>query len=160
MEIVKYNKKYVKEAMSIWNNIIEDGIYFPQIDILKDTKEADKYFSSQDYTGLSIEDEKVYGVYILHPNNIGRCGHICNASYAVDKNIRGKGVGEALVRDSIIRGAQLGYKILQFNAVVLSNETAHRLYKKIGFNEIGIVKNGYLNKNNEYEDIVLYYIDL
>ena len=64
------------------------------------------------------------------------------------------------MRDSIIRGAQLGYKILQFNAVVLSNETAHRLYKKIGFNEIGIVKNGYLNKNNEYEDIVLYYIDL
>ncbi|WP_295296048.1 GNAT family N-acetyltransferase [uncultured Brachyspira sp.] len=160
MEIVKYNKKYVKESMEIWNNIIEDGVYFPQIDVLKDIEEADKYFSSQDYTGLSIEDEKVYGVYILHPNNIGRCGHICNASYAVDKNIRGKGVGEALVRDSIIRGAQLGYKILQFNAVVLSNETAHRLYKKIGFNEIGIVKNGYLNKNNEYEDIVLYYIDL
>ena len=160
MEIVKYNKKYVKESMEIWNNIIEDGVYFPQIDVLKDIEEADKYFSSQDYTGLSIEDEKVYGVYILHHNNIGRCGHICNASYAVDKNIRGKGVGEALVRDSIIRGAQLGYKILQFNAVVLSNETAHRLYKKIGFNEIGIVKNGYLNKNNEYEDIVLYYIDL
>lgn len=160
MEIVKYNKKYVKESMEIWNNIIEDGVYFPQIDVLKDIEEADKYFSSQDYTGLSIEDEKVYGVYILHPNNIVRCGHICNASYAVDKNIRGKGVGEALVRDSIIRGAQLGYKILQFNAVVLSNETAHRLYKKIGFNEIGIVKNGYLNKNNEYEDIVLYYIDL
>ena len=108
MEIVKYNKKYVKESMEIWNNIIEDGVYFPQIDVLKDIEEADKYFSSQDYTGLSIEDEKVYGVYILHPNNIGRCGHICNASYAVDKNIRGKGVGEALVRDSIIRGAQFG----------------------------------------------------
>lgn len=36
MEIIKYNKKYVKESMDIWNNIIEDGIYFPQIDILKD----------------------------------------------------------------------------------------------------------------------------
>lgn len=143
MEIIKYNKKYLEEAMCIWNNIIEDGIYFPQIDVLKD-----------------LEEEKVYGVYILHPNNIGRCGHICNASYAVDKNIRGKGVGEALVRDCIKQGAKLGYKILQFNAVVLSNETAHRLYKKIGFNEIGIVKKGYLNKNNEYEDIVLYYVDL
>ena len=64
------------------------------------------------------------------------------------------------MRDCIKQGAKLGYKILQFNAVVLSNETAHRLYKKIGFNEIGIVKKGYLNKNNEYEDIVLYYIDL
>ncbi|WP_302280061.1 GNAT family N-acetyltransferase [Brachyspira pilosicoli] len=143
MEIIKYNKKYLEEAMCIWNNIIEDGIYFPQIDVLKD-----------------LEEEKVYGVYILHPNNIGRCGHICNASYAVDKNIRGKGVGEALVRDCIKQGAKLGYKILQFNAVVLSNEAAHRLYKKIGFNEIGIVKKGYLNKNNEYEDIVLYYVDL
>lgn len=160
MEIIKYNKKYLEEAMCIWNNIIEDGIYFPQIDVLKDLEEVDKYFSSQDYTGLAIEEEKVYGVYILHPNNIGRCGHICNASYAVDKNIRGKGVGEALVRDCIKQGAKLGYKILQFNAVVLSNEAAHRLYKKIGFNEIGIVKKGYLNKNNEYEDIVLYYIDL
>lgn len=155
MEIIKYNKKYLEEAINIWNNIIEDGIYFPQIDVLKDLEEADKYFSSQDYTGLAIEEEKVYGVYILHPNNIGRCGHICNASYAVDKNIRGKGVGEALVRDCIKQGAKLGYKILQFNAVVLSNEAAHRLY-----NKIGVVKKGYLNKNNEYEDIVLYYIDL
>ncbi|TXJ43945.1 GNAT family N-acetyltransferase [Brachyspira pilosicoli] len=160
MEIIKYNKKYAKDAIKIWNNIIEDGIYFPQIDVLKDEDETDKYFSSQDHTGLVIESEKVYRVYILHPNNIGRCGHICNASYAVDKNIRGKGVGEALVRDSIKQGAKFGYRILQFNAVVLSNETAHKLYKKIGFNEIGIVKKGYLNKNNEYEDIVLYYIDL
>lgn len=146
MEIIKYNKKYLEEAMCIWNNIIEDGIYFPQIDVLKDLEEADKYFSSQDYTGLAIEEEKVYGVYILHPNNIGRCVHICNASYAVDKNIRGKGVGEALVRDCIKQGAKLGYKILQFNAVVLSNEAAHRLYKKIGFNEIGIVKKAILIK--------------
>lgn len=55
MEIIKYNKKYLEEAMCIWNNIIEDGIYFPQIDVLKDLEEADKYFSSQDYTGLAIE---------------------------------------------------------------------------------------------------------
>lgn len=55
---------------------------------------------------------------------------------------------------------KLGYKILQFNAVVISNTNAHKLYKKIGFNKIGIVKKGYINKNNEYEDIVLYYIDL
>ena len=143
MEIIKYNKKYLEEAMCIWNNIIEDGIYFPQIDVLKDLEEADKYFSSQDYTGLAIEEEKVYGVYILHPNNIGRCRHICNASYAVDKNIRGKGVGEALVRDCIKQGAKLGYKILQFNAVVLSNEAAHRLYKKIGFTSIKTMTIGF-----------------
>ncbi len=160
MEIIKYEKKYLKEALNIWNEIIKEGIYFPQIETLTNEEEAHKYFSSQDYTAIAYEDNKIYGVYILHPNNIGRCGHISNASYAVSKAARGKGIGEALVRDSIKKGAELGYKILQFNAVVISNNAAHKLYEKIGFNKIGIVKNGYLNKNNEYEDIVLYYIDL
>ena len=160
MEIIKYNKKYIKEVIKIWNETIEEGIYFPQIEILSNEEEGDKYFNSQDYTGIAVYNDKVFGVYILHPNNIGRCGHISNASYAVSKESRGKGIGEDLVRDSMEQGKKLGYKILQFNAVVISNINAHKLYKKIGFNEIGIVKNGYMNKNNEYEDIVLYYIDL
>ena len=160
MQIIKYDKKYINETLEIWNNIIEDGIYFPQIEKLSNEEEAHNYFNSQDYTGIAIDNDKVYGVYILHPNNIGICGHISNASYAVSKDARGKGIGEALVRDSIEQGKKLGYKILQFNAVVISNTNAHKLYEKIGFNKIGIVKKGYLNKNNKYEDIVLYYIDL
>lgn len=65
-----------------------------------------------------------------------------------------------LVKDSMKQGSKLGYRILQFNAVVISNNTAHKLYEKLGFNKIGIVKEGYLNINNIYEDIVLYYISL
>ena len=160
MHIIKYDIKYIKEVLKIWNDTIEEGIYFPQIETLSNEEEAHKYFISQDYTGIAIDNDKVFGVYILHPNNIGRCGHISNASYAVSKESRGKGIGEALVRDSIEQGKKLGYKILQFNAVVISNTNAHKLYEKIGFNKIGIVKKGYINKNNEYEDIVLYYIDL
>ncbi|CRF33860.1 N-acetyltransferase GCN5 [Brachyspira suanatina] len=160
MQIIKYDIKYIKEVLKIWNDIIEKGIYFPQIETLSNEEEAHKYFSSQDYTGIAIDNNKVFGVYILHPNNIVRCGHISNASYAVSKESRGKGIGEALVRDSMEQSKKLGYKILQFNAVVISNTNAHKLYEKIGFNKIGIVKKGYMNKNNEYEDIVLYYIDL
>ena len=160
MHIIKYDIKYIKEVLKIWNDTIEEGIYFPQIETLSNEAEAHKYFSSQDYTGIAIDNDKVFGVYILHPNNIGRCGHISNASYAVSKESRGKGIGEALVRDSMEQGKKLGYKILQFNAAVISNTNAHKLYEKIGFNKIGIVKKGYINKNNEYEDIVLYYIDL
>ncbi|MEI0798285.1 GNAT family N-acetyltransferase [Brachyspira intermedia] len=160
MHIIKYDIKYIKEVLKIWNDTIEEGIYFPQIETLSNEEEAHKYFISQDYTGIAIDNDKVFGVYILHPNNVGRCGHISNASYAVSKESRGKGIGEALVRDSMEQGKKLGYKILQFNAVVISNINAHKLYEKIGFNKIGIVKKGYINKNNDYEDIVLYYIDL
>ena len=123
-------------------------------------EEGLSFFSNQTFTGVAVKDHRIFGFYILHPNNIGRCGHISNASYAVSKESRGKGIGEALVRDSMEQGKKLGYKILQFNAVVISNINAHKLYEKIGFNKIGIVKKGYINKNNDYEDIVLYYIDL
>ena len=39
------------------------------------------------------EDGKIFGLYILHPNNVGRCGHICNASYAVSSDARGRHIG-------------------------------------------------------------------
>lgn len=43
---------------------------------------------------VAEEDGKIYGLYILHPNNVGRCGHICNASYAVSSDARGRHIGE------------------------------------------------------------------
>lgn len=57
---------------------------------------------------------EVVGLYILHPNNIGRCGHIANASYAVKTGLRGLGIGEALVRDCMRQGAGRGFRVLQF----------------------------------------------
>ena len=55
---------------------------------------------------------------------------------------------------------ELGFRILQFNAVVASNTAAIRLYKKLGFDVIGTVKGGFLMKDGSYEDIVLFYIEL
>ena len=66
-------------------------------------------------------DGKVVGLYILHPNNVGRCGHIANASYGVSRDCRGRGVGRALVEDSLAACGALGFRLLQFNAVVASN---------------------------------------
>lgn len=43
---------------------------------------------------VAEEDGKIYGLYILHPNNVGRCSHICNASYAVSSDARGRHIGE------------------------------------------------------------------
>ena len=52
--------------------------------------------------------EPSIGLYILHPNNIGRCGHLSNASYAVKKGQRGLHIGEKLVRHSLQKGRGLG----------------------------------------------------
>lgn len=96
-------------------------------------------------------------MYILHPNNVGRCGHICNASYAVRSDMKGKHIGELLVTDCLKKAKELGYKILQFNAVVATNTSALELYKKLGFVQLGVIPGGFLMKDGHYEDIIVHY---
>ena len=104
IEIRKYEKKDKNEAMAIWNAVVREGIAFPQDEELTDDT-ADAFFMSQSYTGIAVDCEanEIVGLYILHPNNVGRCGHICNTSYAVKEGKRGLHIGEQLVKDSLKR---------------------------------------------------------
>ena len=134
---------------------------FPQMELLTESS-GDAFFSEQSFTGIAYDEDsnEIVGLYILHPNNIGRCGHICNTSYAVKKEHRGKGIGEKLVVHSMEKGKELGFKILQFNAVVCTNTPAIRLYEKIGFHRLGTIPRGFLDGGGVYQDIILYYIEL
>ena len=116
--IRKYKQDDIKDMVRIWNEIVEEGIAFPQEEIL-DENSGKTFFDSQTYCGVAEDTEgKIYGLYILHPNNVGRCGHICNASYAVSSDSRGLHIGEKLVKDCLVQGKENGFRILQFNAVV------------------------------------------
>lgn len=159
--VEKFSEKDLERTVEIWNQVVEDGRAFPQTEKLSN-KAGKAFFESQSYTGIAKLEEtgEVIGLYILHPNNIGRCGHIANASYAVERNARGHHAGEALVKDCFIKGKKLGFKILQFNAVVASNAAALALYKKLGFERLGTIPGGFLNIDGVYEDIILHYIEL
>ena len=157
MEIRKYREKDIPAMISIWNKVVEDGEAFPQEDFLNDTTGAD-FFAAQTYCGVADNNGKIVGLYILHPNNIGRCGHICNASYAVAKNYRGRGIGEQLVKDCMKQASALGFRILQFNAVVKTNSAALKLYARLGFTQLGVIPGGFRLKDGLYEDIIPHYI--
>jgi len=161
LKIEEFKKEYVKDAIAIWNDIVEDGIAFPQKEAL-DEKSGTEFFNSQSFTGIAIDTDsnEVVGLYILHPNNVGRCGHISNASYAVKKSKRGMHIGEFLVKDCLAKAKEIGFKILQFNAVVATNTSALKLYAKLGFTQLGIIPNGFLMKDGIYEDIIPHYIEL
>ena len=103
------------------------------------------------------DNGRLLGLYILHPNNVGRCGHICNASYAVSSLARGRGVGEALVRHCLETAKKLGFRILQFNAVVSNNTPALNLYAKLGFTRLGTIPEGFHMKDGSYQDIIPHY---
>lgn len=152
--IEKYTEADLGPMLEIWNKVVADGLTFPQ-----EQPETDgSFFASQSWCGVARDEEgKVHGLYILHPNNIGRCGHISNASYAVSPEMRGRGIGRLLVEDSLKVARELGFRIMQFNAVTAANEAANRLYQKLGFIRLGSMPGGFHHPNGEYVDINLYY---
>ena len=115
------------------------------------------FFAAQTYCGVADDNGTVVGLYILHPNNVGRCGHIANASYAVNSACRGKHIGEQLVSDCLVQARNNGFKLMQFNAVVENNIHARHLYERLGFVQVGMIPNGFLMKDGSYQNIFLYY---
>ena len=141
----------------IWNQVVEDGVAFPQEDCL-DPESGAAFFAVQTYCGVAVDESgAVCGLYILHPNNVGRCGHICNASYAVERGLRGLHIGEKLVKDCLAQGPRFGFRVLQFNAVVASNTHARHLYEYLGFTQLGTIPGGFRMKDGHFEDICPYY---
>lgn len=161
IEIRSYESKDIGAALAIWNQVVLEGVAFPQTECLNE-QTGDAYFRGQSFTGVAFDSERgqMVGVYTLHPNNVGRCGHICNASYAVSGDVRGQGVGELLVRHCMAKAKEIGFRILQFNAVVKTNAAALHLYEKLGFTQLGVIPGGFWLKDEQYEDIIPHYIEL
>ena len=160
MKIRGYEPQDIPQMAAIWNEIVAEGNAFPQDEPLT-AENAAAFFAAQSWCGVAEDEEgTLAGLYILHPNNVGRCGHICNASYAVSAAQRGKHIGEQLVRDCIAQAKRLGFRILQFNAVVEGNFPARHLYERIGFRQLGVIPGGFRMNGGQYVNICPYYIGL
>ncbi|HEY5556329.1 GNAT family N-acetyltransferase [Acetobacterium sp.] len=158
MEIIirEYMDSDIEMMTDIWNEVVLDGVAFPQIELLT-VVTAKEFFGLQSFTGVAVANEKVFGLYILHPNNVGRCGHIANASYGVISTARGMHIGEKLVCHCLEQGKNIGFQLLQFNAVVRTNFCAIHLYEKLDFVRLGVIPKGFLMKDGSYEDTILFY---
>jgi ribosomal protein S18 acetylase RimI-like enzyme len=96
-------------------------------------------------------DGELAGSYYLKPNFAGRAAHIANAGYIVVPGLRGRGIGEALVRHSFDEARGLGFDALQFNLVFESNP-ARRLYQRLGFQVVGRIPDAV-----DGEDAIVYW---
>ena len=161
LAIREYESNDAKDAARIWNEVVEDGVAFPQEEFLTE-QSGDEFFRAQTRTAVAVDLDtgSILGLYILHPNNIGRCGHIANASYAVSRGARGLHIGEKLVLDCLAEAKRAGFSIMQFNAVVATNLHALHLYKRLGFTPLGTIPRGFRMKDGHYEDIVVHYKEL
>ncbi|MBK17475.1 MAG: GNAT family N-acetyltransferase [Rhodospirillaceae bacterium] len=108
---------------------------------------------------LCVAEDKgnIVGVYYLKPNMPGLGSHICNCGYIVSKAARGQGVGKSLCNHSLEAARTLGYRGMQFNLVVSTNENAVGLWKAMGFEVIGTVPEGFEHATKGYVDALIMY---
>lgn len=151
-----YNEGDLSAMCAIWNEVVEAGNAFPQVDLL-DVATARKFFGEQTLTTVADLNGTIYGLYILHPNNVGRTAHVANASYAVTSASRGVGLGRELVKDSLAQAARLGFRGLQFNAVLDTNHAARHLYEDLGFTHVGVIPGGFIDGSGQFVDTHIYY---
>lgn len=91
------------------------------------------------HTVVACEGERILGIAKMGPNRPGRGSHVATASFMVDREARGRGIGRSLGVYALEWAREKGYAAMQFNAVVESNTPAVTLWKSLGFNIIGTV---------------------
>ena len=96
------------------------------------------YWCGKDkHTYVAELNRIVAGTFILKDNLPDRGSHVANASYMTLPSFFGKGIGRAMGEFSLSEALRLGYRAMQFNIVVKTNERAIGLWKKLGFEIIG-----------------------
>lgn len=156
IKLRSYRTEDILELTKLWNQIVEDGCYFPQDEPFT-IMEAAEFFAEQTDVVCAFEETRLIGFYILHPNSVGRCSHVANASYGVADGLRGRGIGRLLVEHSLQNARERGFSGFQFNAVVASNLAAIKLYKELGFREVGTIQGGYREKGGGLTDMIIFY---
>ena len=122
-----------------FGEIVAAGEGYPQAPGPLAVADFDAYwFEAKSLVAVARYEGTVAGSYYVKPNFPGRAAHIANAGYFVVRDLRGQGVGTALVEDSLVRARELGFDALQFNLVFASNP-ARRLYARLGFEAVGRV---------------------
>ncbi|MGD8379396.1 MAG: GNAT family N-acetyltransferase [Gammaproteobacteria bacterium] len=93
-------------------------------------------------------------------NYMGPGSHVATGSYMVTATARGKGVGAALAQDSITWARGRGFRTMVFNAVVSTNTVARRLWQRLGFSDVGLIKSAFRLPDGGFADLVVMQKDL
>lgn len=104
--------------------------------------------------------EKILGFYKIIQNHRGRGSHVANASFMVSRETRGKGIGRKMGEDCIRVAREMGFKAIQFNFVISTNEPAMKLWKSLGFRELCRLPGAFNHKKLGYVDAVIFYQEL
>jgi L-amino acid N-acyltransferase YncA len=111
-------------------------------------------------TWVAVDGQTIVGTAVLKPNQSALGAHIANGSFMVPATSGGRGIGRRLAEQVIARAGASGYRGMQFNAVVSTNEPAVALWKSLGFAIVGTIPGGFRHARLGYVDLHIMYREL
>jgi GNAT superfamily N-acetyltransferase len=102
----------------------------------------------------------VVGTYLLRPNWSGPGSHVANAAFMVAPGARGQGIGRAMGEHCLSEARRLGFRAMQFNFVVSTNERAIKLWQHLGMKTIGTLPGAFRHPEKGYVDVYVMFLSL
>jgi ribosomal protein S18 acetylase RimI-like enzyme len=120
-------------------------------------KMLEYWFAGDKHTYVALVENKIVGTFFLKDNQPDLGSHIANAGYMVAKDAKGMRVGRTMAEFSLEEARRLGYKAMQFNFVVKSNEVAVKLWLALGFEIIGEIPEAFNHAENGLTNAYIMY---
>ena len=124
-----------------------------------DQSGAEKVWLQDTHVVYVAEDDtgEILGSYYIKPNQPTLGAHVCNCGYLVSEKARGRGIATLMGEHSQGEAVRLGYRAMQFNLVVKTNEASIHVWKKLGFEMVGVLEGAFLHSEYGYVDACVFY---
>jgi L-amino acid N-acyltransferase YncA len=137
----------------IFQEVIAAGDTYP-IDPDMSREDAFAYwFHTGARAFVAEQDGQIVGIYTMHPNQSGGGGHVANAAFMVPAIARGQGIGRAMGEHCLAEARRLGFRAMQFNFVVSTNESAVKLWQMLGMKIVGTLPGAFRHPEKGYVDV-------
>ncbi|NKQ40453.1 MAG: GNAT family N-acetyltransferase [Sulfurovum sp.] len=157
MEILEASESDFDHIYPIFAEIVSKGDTYPYC---KDTTKDEAYriwMETPHKTFVAKANKQIIGTYYIKPNQSDRGSHVCNCGYMVASDARGRGVATSMCIHSQETALKLGYRAMQFNLVVSSNQRAIELWNSLGFDAIGRLPSAFDHPLLGYIDALVMY---
>ena len=106
---------------------------------------------------VAEEDSAIIGTYFLQANERGGGSHVANCGYMTAAQAQGKGVARAMCEHSLVRARERGFRGMQFNFVVSTNQRAVKLWESCGFQTVGVLPAAFRHPSTGFADALIMY---
>ena len=160
MQIRKAQASDSPAILEIILPVIREGATY-SLDPDLSAADALAYWTSPDKETFVTEDDNVIvGTYFIRPNQAGGGRHVCNCGYITRTDVAGRGVARSMCQHSLTYARERGYRAMQFNFVVSTNERAVRLWQSLGFEIVGRLPAAFRHPAHGYVDALVMYQSL